>query len=48
LSDLLDYPPIVKAEVIADAIKDHEGELLQAFTVIAPVTVRIRGKVSQR
>ncbi len=40
--------PIVKAEVVADAIKDHAGELLQAFSVITPVTVRIRGKVSQR
>ena len=39
---------IVKAEVVADAIKDHAGELLQAFSVITPVTVRIRGKISQR
>ncbi len=40
--------PIVKAEVVADAIKDHAEKLLEAFTVITPVTVRIRGKVSQR
>jgi len=40
--------PGVKAEVVTDAIKDHAGELLQAFTVITPVTVRIRGKISQR
>ncbi|MEA2052875.1 MAG: DUF5615 family PIN-like protein [Euryarchaeota archaeon] len=40
--------PIVKAEVIADAIKDHAGELLQAFTLITPVTVRIRGEFLQR
>ena len=40
--------PGVKAEVVTDAIKDHAGELLQAFSVITPVTVRIREKVSQR
>jgi len=40
--------PEVKAGVVTDAIKDHTGKLLQAFTVITPVIVRIRGKVSQR
>ncbi|MGB2841220.1 MAG: DUF5615 family PIN-like protein [Halobacteriota archaeon] len=38
--------PEVKAEVVADAIKDHASELLQAFTVITPVTVRIRREIS--
>jgi predicted nuclease of predicted toxin-antitoxin system len=37
--------PGIKAEVVAAAIKDHARELLQAFTVITPVTVRIRRKV---
>jgi predicted nuclease of predicted toxin-antitoxin system len=36
--------PEVKAEVVVDAVKDHAGELLQAFTVITPVTVRVRRK----
>ena len=39
--------PEVKAEVVADAIKAHAGELLQAFTVITRKTVRIRRKLSQ-
>jgi len=39
---------IVKAEIVANAIREHAGELLQAFTVITPVTVRIRGEISQR
>ena len=40
--------PKVKAKVVIGAIKDHAEELLQAFTVITPVTVRIRRKVPQR
>ncbi|HUV80451.1 MAG TPA: DUF5615 family PIN-like protein [Candidatus Bathyarchaeia archaeon] len=40
--------PEIKSGVVTDAIKDHAGKLLQAFTVFTPVTVRIRGKVSQR
>jgi predicted nuclease of predicted toxin-antitoxin system len=40
--------PEVKAEVVANAIREHAEELLQAFTVITPVTVRIRGEISQR
>ena len=40
--------PEVKAEIVANAIREHAGELLQAFTVITPVTVRIRGEISQR
>jgi len=38
--------PEVKAEIVADAIREHAGELLLAFTVITPVTVRIRVKIS--
>ena len=34
--------PLSKAEVIASAVRNHESELLQAFTVITPTTVRIR------
>jgi len=40
--------PEVKAEVVANAIREHTGELLHAFTVITPVIVRIRGKVSSQ
>jgi len=40
--------PEVKAEVVANAIREHAGELLHAFTVITPVIVRIRGKVSSQ
>jgi len=38
--------PEVKAEIVANAIREHAEELLQAFTVITPVTVRIRVKIS--
>ena len=38
--------PEVKAEIVADAIREHAGEFLLAFTVITPVTVRIRVKIS--
>lgn len=37
--------PVIKAEIIAAAIKDHGAEFLRSFTVITSGSVRIRRKV---
>jgi predicted nuclease of predicted toxin-antitoxin system len=34
--------PETKARIVAQAIRDHETELMQAFSVITPGTIRIR------
>lgn len=37
--------PVIKAEIVAAAIMDHEGELFRSFAVIMPDSVRIRRRV---
>ena len=34
--------PTIKAEIVANAIKEHTDKIQQAFTVITPDVVRIR------
>jgi len=34
-----------KAEIVVDNFTQHEGELIQSFTVVTPTTVRIRRQI---
>jgi predicted nuclease of predicted toxin-antitoxin system len=37
--------PASKGAVVAEALKDHASELIQAFTVIVPGAIRIRRRI---
>jgi len=41
---LLGIKPIIKAEIVRDAIQNYSNEIINAFTVIQPGIVRIRKK----